>query len=137
MPKRSVAEARLGELGLDGDAVKHTRIHGGPDRAVCLYALERILALQEEGHRLFPGALGENVTTVGLDWERVVPATRLAVGECELVVTKYTTPCSTTAPFVSGDTKRFHQEHAPGWSRVYARVVRGGVLRPGDPIRLL
>lgn len=134
VPKRAVAAAELGPLGLAGDAVDHPRIHGGPDRAVCLYSLERILALQEEGHPVFPGALGENVTVVGLDWGTVVPGTRWAVGDAEIEVTKYTTPCNTTGPFVSGDLKRFHQDHSPGWSRVYARVLRPGRVAPGNAV---
>ena len=137
VPKRAVASAHLGPLGLEGDAVDHPRIHGGPERAVCLYGLERILALQEEGHPVFPGALGENLTIVGLDWDLVVPGTRWSVGEAEIEVTKYTTPCKTTAPFVSGDLKRFHQDHSPGWSRVYARVVQPGRVVAGDAVRSL
>lgn len=136
VPKRAVPEATLGPLGLEGDEVRHPRIHGGPDRALCLYALERILALQEEGGTLFPGALGENVTLVGLDWDAVVPGTRLALGACEVEVTTYTTPCSTTSPYVCGDVKLFHQDHRPGWSRVYARVLEGGRLAPGMPVEL-
>lgn len=137
VPKRAVPEALLTEEGLAGDAVKHTRIHGGPSRALCLYSLERILSLQDEGGSVFPGALGENVTLVGLDWNAVVPGARLALGDAEVEVTSFTTPCSTTSPFVRGDVKRFHQQHAPGWSRVYAKVVRGGRLAPGMPARLV
>lgn len=136
VPKRAVAEAMLTENGLAGDAVKHTRIHGGPERAVCVYALERILALQEEGATIFPGAIGENVTTVGLAWDDVEPGVRLRMGDALLEVTKWTTPCSTTSPFVLGDVKRFHQDHRPGWSRVYAKVLRGGRLAPGMPVRI-
>lgn len=137
VPKRAVASARLTALGLEGDSVKHTRVHGGPERALCLYALERILALQEEGATIFPGAIGENVTTVGLDWERAFPGARIQLGDALVEVTKYTTPCSTTSPFVRGDVTRFHQDHNPGWSRVYARVVRGGELAPGMPARFV
>ena len=36
--------------------------HGGPERALCLFSLERILELQAEGHPIFPGAAGENIT---------------------------------------------------------------------------
>lgn len=135
VPKRAIASAMLTPTGLAGDSVGHPRIHGGPDRALCLYALERILALQEEGATLFPGAIGENVTTVGLDWEKVVPGARLALGDTLIEITTYTTPCSTTSPFVRGDARRFHQEDHPGWSRVYARVLREGPLAPGMPVR--
>jgi len=137
VPKRAVAAAELTQMGLLGDKVDKPTIHGGPTRALCLYALERILALQEEGATVFPGALGENVTTVGVDWDAIVPGMQLALGDALVEVTKYTTPCSTTAPFVKGDVKRFHQEHHPGWSRVYARVVTGGRLAPGMPVRVI
>jgi hypothetical protein len=36
---------------------------------------------------------------------------------------------------VSGDLKRYDQKHAPGWSRVYARVLQGGVVESGMAIR--
>lgn len=138
VPKRPVAEAQVGERGLEGDTVAHTRIHGGPTRAVCLYAMERIRALQAEGASVFPGALGENVTLEGLDWDAIVPGARLALGdEVVLEVTKYTTPCAATAPYVGGDMTRYHQDHRPGWSRVYARVVRGGRLAPGMTARVI
>ena len=137
VPKRAVARAELTPLGLMGDSVDHPRIHGGPERALCLYALERILALQEEGATIFPGAIGENVTLVGVPWDEVRPGVRLALGGALVEITKYTTPCATTAPFVKGDVKRFHQDHAPGWSRVYARVLKGGHLEPGMPARVI
>ena len=126
VPKLPVESAVLGTLGFTTDAVTNKRAHGGPDRAVCLFSLERIEALRAEGHPIFPGALGENLTLSGLDWERVVPGARLSVGECLVEITKYTVPCSTTAPYVGGDMKRYHQDHSPGWSRVYARVLLTG-----------
>lgn len=137
VPKRAVAAADLGELGLSGDSVAHPKVHGGPMRALCLYSLERILALQEEGGTLFPGALGENVTIVGLPWDHVVPGARLALGDTLVEVTKYAEPCGTTAPFVCGDRSRFDQDDRPGWSRVYARVLRGGRLAPGMAARIV
>src|SRR5581483_2091197 len=137
VPKRPVLAARIGKLGLEGDKVRLTRVHGGPERAVCLYGLERIDALREEGHAIFPGALGENLTLEGLDWDLVVPGARLRVGSALLEVTKYAVPCATTAPFVSDDLKRYHQDHFPGWSRVYARVLEEGDVAPADAALLL
>ena len=137
VPKLPVPAAEVGPLGLAGDKVGNARLHGGPDRAVCVYSLERIEALRQEGHAIFPGAIGENLTLSGLDWDRVVPGARLEAGECLLEVTKYAQPCSTTAPYVSGDLQRYHQNHRPGWSRVYARVLRPGTVRAGDAARLV
>ena len=137
VPKRAVAFADLTPLGLAGDAVTKTRVHGGPTRALCLYALERILALQEEGATIFPGAIGENVTTVGLDWDQVVPGARLSLGDAEIEITKYAVPCNTTSPFVCEDLARYAQDKNPGWSRVYARVLKTARLEPGMPVRRL
>lgn len=137
VPKRAITHANLTDTGLDVDKVNNTRVHGGPNRALCLYPLERILALQEEGASIFPGAIGENVTTVGLEWDLVVPGAKIALGEALIEITKYAEPCSTTSPFVCGDLKRYHQAHHPGWSRVYARVLRKAPLAPGLPVRLV
>lgn len=137
VPKRPVHRARLTPLGLEGDAVRHPDVHGGPDRALCLYALERIEALQAEGHPVFPGAMGENVTTAGIDFDAVAPGDRLALGPHALVeVVSYTAPCRTIAgSFHDGAYGRVSQKLHPGWSRVYARVILGGPVEVGQPIR--
>ena len=70
MPKLAVREARVTTLGLEGDGHAHPNIHGGPERALCLYSLEVIAALPGRGLPIFPGLAGENVTIVGLPWTR-------------------------------------------------------------------
>lgn len=139
VPKRAVRSAEVGPLGLDGDGVNHPKIHGGPDRAVCLWSLERILALQAEGHPVFPGAAGENLTLAGLEWERLAPGDVLAVGAAlRLEVASYVTPCRTIAPFFAGGAfRRISAERHPGWARLYARVISAGTVRAGDPVRVV
>jgi MOSC domain-containing protein YiiM len=139
VPKRAVAEARVGPPGLEGDAHRDTEHHGGPERAVCLFSLEAIEALNHEGHTLVPGAIGENVTVQGLDWGAVGPGCRVLLGDRVLLeVTRYTSPCvNITRAFKNGDYSRVSQKRHPGWSRVYARVLAGGVIRPDDPVRLV
>ena len=139
VPKRAVAEARVTRLGLEGDGHRDTEHHGGPDRALCLYPLEAIHALAAEGHAIAPGAIGENVTTEGLDWGLVGPGVHLLLGGRVLVqVTRYTSPCLNIAPMFQGrDYGRVSQKRHPGWSRVYARVLGEGRLRSNDPVRLV
>jgi MOSC domain-containing protein YiiM len=138
-PKTAVDHARVTATGLEGDRHRDHAHHGGPDRAICLYALEAIQGLQAEGHRVEPGSLGENVTVEGLAWETVVPGARLQLGDSVVLeVTRYTSPCANiTRPFADGDYSRVSQKRHPGWSRVYTRVLAGGTIRPGDPVRLL
>lgn len=139
VPKTAVASARVTALGLEGDAHRDTEHHGGPERAVCLYAMEAITGLRAEGHPIVPGAIGENVTVQGLDWSAVVPGCCLRLGQSVLLqVTRYTSPCmNITRAFGDGDFARVSQKRHPGWSRVYARVLATGSIQPGDPVRLL
>lgn len=139
VPKLGVREAFLDANGLEGDKQRDLRFHGGPERALCLFPLELILELQAEGHPVFPGSVGENVTVVGLEWPRVEPGTRLSLGDEALVeIASYTSPCKTiAASFADGDFKRISQKVRPGDSRLYARVLRPGRLAVGDPVKLL
>lgn len=139
VPKLAVPAARVSELGLEGDAHRDMEHHGGPERALCLFALEQIRALQAEGHTVSPGAIGENLTVEGLDWERVTPGSRLELGDDVVIeITSYTAPCfNIKKNFVDGDIARVSQKRHPGSSRVYARVLKTGAIRQGDPVRLV
>ena len=138
VPKLAIREAEVTELGLIGDDHKFPDIHGGPERAVCLFSLERILELQSEGHPIFPGAVGENVTISGIDWSKVTPGQKLSLGDEVLVqITSYTSPCnSIPESFVDGEYQRISQKLHPGYSRVYARVLRPGRIVIGQPVQL-
>lgn len=140
VPKLRVPSARITRLGVEGDRQRDTEHHGGPERAVCLFANERIRALQAEGHAaIVPGSIGENVTLEGIDWDLLVPGARLGLGESVVLeVTRYTSPClNIRTAFADGDYSRVSQKVHPGWSRVYARVLVEGKISEGDPARLL
>lgn len=135
VPKLPLERVQVSEQGMAGDRQRDLEHHGGPDRALSLWALERIEALAAEGHPMHPGAAGENVTVVGLDWSEVVPGVRLTLGDVEVEVTGYAAPCRTIMHcFADRRFSRISQKVHPGWSRVYARVLRGGELRVGDRV---
>jgi MOSC domain-containing protein YiiM len=138
VPKHAVPAADVTLEGLTGDGHRDLAHHGGPERAVCLYSMELIVALRAEGHTVGPGALGENLTVEGVDWSALTPDTCLLVGGVVLQVTRYTSPCFNIGrAFVGGQFGRVSQKRHPGWSRLYARVLRPGAVRPGDPVRVL
>ena len=137
VPKLSAFEALVTEHGLDGDRQRDLRFHGGLDRAVVLYSLDVIRALQQEGHPIAVGSTGENLTVSGVDWTAVVPGVELSIGGVRLLVTKYASPCENIGPyFLNDDFTRISQKRHPGWSRVCARVLREGIVRIGDPVKL-
>lgn len=136
VPKLAVPEALVTTEGVHGDYQRDRAHHGGPQRAVSLYALELIEALQREGHPISPGSTGENLTIKGLDWEKLRPGVQLYVGEeLALEITSYAAPCATIREsFNDGNFKRIGQKPNPGWSRLYARVLMEGHVREGDPV---
>lgn len=136
VPKHAVREAEVSEQGMRGDRQEHTKIHGGPERALCLFSLELIEKLQAEGHPIYPGSTGENVTISGLRWAMLMPGTQLLLGDEVFVeLTRPTTPCSQIAEsFLDGDFKRLQ---VPGEMRWYCRVLRGGTLRVAQHVRII
>jgi MOSC domain-containing protein YiiM len=137
VPKHSMFEALITAAGLDGDRQRDVRFHGGPDRAIVLYSLDVIRALQREGHTIAAGTAGENLTVSGLDWAALTPGSQLTIGEVRLAITKYTSPCEKIAfSFVRNDYSRISQKLHPGWSRLSARVLHRGVVTVGDAVAI-
>ncbi len=138
VPKLPQAAVRVTRQGLEGDRQRDLVHHGGPDRAVCLFSLDLIEALQREGHAIFPGAAGENITVVGLDWAALHRGQRLRLGaDVLLELTDFANPCSNlTRYFVDGAVQRISARVHPGWSRFYARVLAEGALQVADPVLL-
>jgi MOSC domain-containing protein YiiM len=139
VPKLPLDEAGVTRLGIVGDGHDDTENHGGPLAALCLYGLEVIERLQAEGHPIAPGTTGENITLAGVNWSGMTPGARLALGdEVVIELTDYATPCKTISKsFVDQEFVRISQKLHPGESRIYARILREGTIRPGDPARLL
>lgn len=139
VPKRRVTGAKVSRLGLVGDDQNDKVHHGGPERAVCLYAIEKVRSLHDEGHPIQPGSVGENLTVEGIRWESVMPGVRIRVGDSVVLeVTAFTTPCKTIRrAFLDGRFVRISQKLHPGWSRVYARVIAEGDVSLGDRVELL
>lgn len=138
VPKRPVPEAMIAKTGVEGDRQQNLKVHGGPDRAVCLFSRDLLERLQAEGHPIKAGSSGENLTLAGLEWGLMKPGALFSIGkDVQLEVTSYTVPCRYNAQwFQEGDYQRICQIKNPGWSRVYAKVLRAGVVRPGDVVEV-
>jgi MOSC domain-containing protein YiiM/GNAT superfamily N-acetyltransferase len=139
VPKRPVASAHVGWLGLEGDGHHEATLHGGPHRAVCLFAIEAIRRVAAEGHPIEPGSVGENLTTEGIELSTLPVGTRLRIGRGLLLeLSAPDDPCKTiAAAFSDGRFARISIVGHPTDSRMYARVLVEGVVRPTDPIEVL
>jgi MOSC domain-containing protein YiiM len=140
VPKPPVAGARILRLGLEGDHHSQS-VHGGERAAVCLYSQEAIERVRADGHQAFPGAFGENLTLLGIDWAALRAGDRLAIGDGDdgplLELTQYATPCETQSHwFTGGRIGRISHAAYPEDARFYARVLREGDVAPGSPVRV-
>jgi MOSC domain-containing protein YiiM/GNAT superfamily N-acetyltransferase len=136
VPKRQVDAARITVMGVEGDRQSAVTVHGGPYRAVSILGIEAIERVAAEGHPIAPGTTGENLTTQGFDVSLLPPGTRLAIGdEVELELAALAGPCETIRDsFRDGRFARLGAGKHPGDSRMYARVIAEGEVRPGDVI---
>jgi MOSC domain-containing protein YiiM len=150
--KTVVSEVRLVEgLGVEGDAhagttVKHrSRVARDPTQAnlrqVHLLHVELLDELQANGFRVVPGALGENVTTSGIDLLGLPAGTHLHLGEHAVVrLTGLRNPCSQIEDFHEGllaaVASRDQEGHVRRKTGVMAVVLSSGIVRTGDPIRM-
>jgi MOSC domain-containing protein YiiM len=121
-PRRSIR--LVPGLGVEGDA------HAGTEKEVSLLAREDAEELSRRaGIEAPPGAFAENIATRGVILVDLAPGTVLAAGDAELEVIA-----------VGKDPSIVHTYSYKGFSLlaargVFARVVRGATLSPGDAIR--
>ena len=132
--------------GIVGDSHAHPQFHGGPRKAVLLITSEGIAEVAALGFPLFHGALGENLTTEGLDRRAVRIGQRYRIGQATLEITKLRLPCETLSVYGPGIQAAIFDPQvkagdptSPRWglSGFYASVVRPGTIRTGDSIALL
>ena len=115
------------EHGIVGDA------HAGDwHRQVSLLATESIAKMRALGLDVDSGDFAENITTRGIDLVSLPIGTRLALGEAIVEVTQIGKECHTRCAifYQAGDCVMPKEG-------IFARVLKGGRVAPGDPIRLL
>jgi MOSC domain-containing protein YiiM len=134
--KLPITEASIGYRGVVGDRQRTRFHHGRVSQALCLWSAEVVRALRAEGHPIEPGSAGENISIEGITWTDLRAGTRLGIGADALIeVSGYALPCKNNSSFfIDGDFRRMDPDRHPGWSRIYASVLRDGVVRRGDKV---
>jgi MOSC domain-containing protein YiiM len=117
----------IADFGLEGD-----RHAGRPLRQLSILNVETVTELREAGMPVEPGVLGENVTVEGVPVMQLNDGTRMRIGEAEVEITGDRPACKELLG-VHKDALRAML----GRTGKMARVIRGGTVRPGDPIELI
>ena len=146
VPKLAIAEAVVTPLGIEGDLHNNPAIHGGPKKALLWITSEGLGELASEGFPLYAGALGENLTTQGIDRRMLRIGQRWKIGQIVIELTRLRIPCKTISVYGPGIGEAVYDQDvkagdasSPRWalSGFYAAVVKPGHIRVGDPVALL
>jgi MOSC domain-containing protein YiiM len=126
--KDVVAEVILKEdYGIENDAHADSATH----RQVSLLATESIKKMRDLGLDVGPGDFAENITTEGIELFSFKPGTRLSVGEeATLEITQIGKECHSGCAILKLTGKCIMPKEG-----VFARVIRGGVVRAGDMVK--
>ncbi|MBI5060396.1 MOSC domain-containing protein [candidate division KSB1 bacterium] len=121
------AASLIANHGIETDA------HAGPwHRQVSLLALESIEVMRQMGADADPGDFAENITTRGINLLLLKPGDRISIADSILEITQIGKEChSHCAIFAQVGDCVMPREG------IFAQVLRGGLIRPGDPINLL
>lgn len=135
--KESVTDAlELGVLGFTNDVQVNRKYHGGPDKAVCAYALEHYDFWSKVLERELPaGSFGENFTLSGLLEDEVHIGDVFKIGTAEVQISQPRQPCGTLAARfgIKDFVKQVVDSGMTGW---YFRVLEPGTVRAGDHLEL-
>ncbi|MBQ6519819.1 MAG: MOSC domain-containing protein [Anaerolineaceae bacterium] len=110
--------------GIAGDA--HS---GNWHRQVSLLADESVDKMRALGWDLKPGAFAENILTRGIDLKSLPVGTLLEVGETALCVTQIGKECHNDCAIKQTTGKCVMPTEG-----IFAVVIHGGTVRPGDEI---
>lgn len=124
--KQNVIKAILiKNFGIENDA------HAGTERQVSLLPFESFEKVKNDLPDIKPGDFAENITTLGLNFEKVNLGKIIFIGnEIELEITQIGKECRQSC----------HIKEAIGdcimpREGIFAKVIRGGAIRIGDEIR--
>jgi MOSC domain-containing protein YiiM len=118
-------EVTVGQ-GIDGDA------HAGAwHRQVSLLGMESIEKMRRLGASVSPGDFAENITTSGVALLSLAVGSRVRVGEVLLEVTQIGKECHARCEIFRqvGDCVMPREG-------IFARVLVGGSIRPGDAVEV-
>ena len=110
--------------GLVGDA------HAGSQREVSLLAWESIEKMRAQGFSVGPGDFAENLTISGIVLHNLAPGARIRIGEAALLeLTQIGKACHSDC-----EIRRLTGECVMPSEGVFAKVLIGGEVRPGDRV---
>ena len=136
-PKYPIHDGYVIEIGIQGDKQRNPDKHGGTEKALSLFSLEKLLEIQKEGIAMFAGGMGENLIVAEMDWSDISIGDKFLIGdELEIEISSSSGPCKQISLYYEENTEHTIKESMfNSWTRYYARVIQEGYIRTGDTIK--
>ncbi|MBU8877993.1 MOSC domain-containing protein [Bacillus sp. FJAT-29790] len=135
--KKRVNEAHLTKNGFRGDFVANREVHGGPERAVCLYPFEHYQQWEREFNKSFQlPAFGENVCVENMLERDVYIGDTYSFGEAIIQVSQGRIPCATISKHNRED-KLLKRVVETGYTGYFFRVLQEGLVCEDSYLKLL
>ncbi|BFT69682.1 MOSC domain-containing protein [Paenibacillus sp. P36] len=122
---------------LDGDGQADLTVHGGVDKALCVYPEEHYAYWEEVlGHKLEAGAFGENLTVRGFLETDVCIGDIYAIDEVIVQVSQPRQPCFKVGKRLEWAKTPLHMQET-GYTGFYFRVLQEGFLSVNSEVKLV
>ena len=129
IPKSPVSECEIDLKGIIGDAHYASKV-----RQISLLAEEKINEFgKQTGRKFKPGEFAENITTSGIELEKIPLGSRIQISEVILEVVQLGKKCH-------GDSCAIFKEVGScvmPRNGIFCKVIAGGKIKTGDLIKLI
>ncbi len=115
------------DYGIYGD-----RKGGSPNRQLNIMSRETLDALGTQGLKTAPGEMGEQIVIDGFDVADLNPGDRVQLGDAVIEVVSFRNGCDRFQHIQAVDPKTLTRKLG-----IMARVVEGGAIRVGAPVRVV
>ena len=123
--------------GFQGDKVANRAVHGGPDRAVCLYPFEHYKQWENEFNKALQiPAFGENISVEHMLEQDVYIGDIFSLGDAIIQVSQGRIPCA-TIPNFNREVRLLHRVVETGFTGYLFRVLKEGMVPENSSINLV
>jgi MOSC domain-containing protein YiiM len=127
----------VSKVQLDGDGQADLTVHGGVDKAICVYPEEHYTYWEQlRGHKLDTATFGENLTISGLQEHEICIGDIFAIDEVIVQVSQPRQPCHKLAKRMDWAEAALHVQET-GYTGYYFRVLKEGFISPHSQMRLV
>lgn len=135
--KKPVNEVMLTKDGFKGDSVGNRDVHGGPDRAVCLYPYEHYSQWEKEFQKPFQKpAFGENICVANQLEKDVFIGDTFSLGEAVIQISQGRVPCISISKHNKAENL-LNRVVETGYTGYFFRVLQEGNVKEDSVMTLI